>query len=184
MIEVHEARTEAGSNPLPDTGIGSKHCVFQYGDSRFALVATAVREVTHAPPLVRVPCCPPSLAGLCHLRSEFVPVVHLGPLLGQREIHVKKPGQLLVLHSVLGPWALMIDRAISIETIETHIDAVGRGDGQRSGVLGTATYQSQVVRVLDPQALHQLVQQSRHRQWETSHQSESGPPKLSVEEVA
>jgi hypothetical protein len=59
----------------------------------------------------------------------------------------------------------MIDRVIAIDTIETHVDADHRVDSHRSPVLGTATYRSMVVRVLDPHVLHQLVQQSRHHQW-------------------
>ncbi len=181
---AYEGRTETGSASLLGRETSSKHCIFQYGDSHFAILATAVREITHAPPLVRVPRCPSSLAGLCHIRSEFVPVIQLGPLLGEGEFQATQSAQLLLLSSALGAWALMIDRAISIETIETHVDTVAAGDGQRSAVLGTATYEAEIVRVLDPQALLQLVHQSGHRQWDSGHDLESAPPKFSAEAFA
>ena len=145
--------------------LGAKHCIFRCGEAQYALAATALREVTHAPALVRVPHCPRSLAGICHIRSEFVPVVFLDPLLGDRESHIQEPKQLLVLTNSLGPWALMIDRVIAIDSIETHVDVGPRNEGQLAPVLGTATYRSVVVRVLDPNALHRIVQQSRYREW-------------------
>ncbi len=149
----------------PAAEFENKHCVFQLGDSQFALIATAVREITYAPPLVRVPQCPPSLAGICHVRSEFVPAVLLGPLLGNEAPTSQEPEQLLVLSSPRGSWALMIDRVIAIDSIQTHVDAGNRSDSQLSAVLGTATYRSVVTRVLDPGVLHRMIQQSRPPQW-------------------
>ena len=181
---AYEGRTEIDSTALPDKETSSKHCIFQYGNSLFAILATAIREITHAPLLVRVPQSPSSLGGVCHLRSEFVPVIQLGPLLGAGDFQATPSAQLLILDSALGAWALMIDRAIAIETIEAHVDTVPRDDGQRSAVLGTATYQAEIVRVLDPQALLQLVHQSGHRQWDSGQYLASAPPKFSVEAFA
>lgn len=164
MLETHSADSAAPT--ALETELGNKHCIFQCGESNNAISATSVREVTQAPTLVPVPRCPPALAGLCHIRSEFIPVVYLPPLVGDRESSSRGSRQLLVLSSTIGPWALMIDRVLAIDTIETHVDADHRTEGQRSALLGTATYKSTVVRVLDPQALHQLVQQSRHQQWD------------------
>ncbi len=169
MIEAHEFGADSESNHSPESN--SKHCIFQVRDSLYAISVLDVREVTLAPPLVRVPSCPPTLAGLCHIRSEFVPVVLLAPLLGDSDARL--PAQLLVLNDPLGPWALMIDRAIAIDTIEMHVDAEHRDESHRSPVMGTATYQSEIIRVLDPQTLHQLVQQSRNRCWQTSSNSET-----------
>ena len=138
MIQSRDSVADSGHNVVPEPELVSKHCIFQLRDSYYAISATAVREVTHAPPLVRVPHCPASLAGLCHIRSEFIPAVLLGPLLGERD--TGPTAQLLVISGTLGPWALMIDRAIAVDTIETHVDADHRDDSQRSPVLGTATY--------------------------------------------
>ena len=116
--------------------VGAKYCIFQCGESQYALSATALREITHASALVRVPHCPQSLAGICHIRSEFVPVVFLNPLLGDRDAKPSEPTQLLVLSSSLGAWALMIDRVIAIDSLETHVDAGYRNEGQLSAVWG------------------------------------------------
>ena len=163
MLETHSA--ESGAQSALEAELGNKHCIFQSGESFNAISATSVREVTHAPTLVPVPRCPAAMAGLCHLRSEFIPVVYLAPLLGERDADSKSADQLLVLSSNIGPWALVIDRVIAIDALETHVDADHRSEGQRTPLLGTATYRSNVVRVLDPQVLHQIIQQSRHQQW-------------------
>ncbi len=176
--ESPQNRADSGPPSSLDAELANKHCIFQAGDSHGAISAAFVREVTHAPTLVKVPRCPPSLAGLCHIRSEFIPVVVLGPLLGDRETLRQDPEQLLVLDSQLGPWALMIDRVIAIDAIETHVDAGHRVESQRSPLLGTATYQSFIVRVLDPHALLQLVQQSRHSPWNPSQEFASAPTEL------
>ena len=144
--------------------LSAKHCIFACGQNQFALSATAVREVTRLPALVRVPRCPPALAGICHLRSEFLPVVFLAPVLGDHESALPQSNQLLVLSNPLGPWGLMIDRVISIDSIETHVDA-GHREGQRSPVQGTASYRGKVVRVLDPKILHRIAQDTLHHEW-------------------
>jgi hypothetical protein len=115
-----------------------------------------------------VPQCPRSLAGICHIRSEFVPAVLLGPLLGNEAPNSREPEQLLVLESPRGSWALMIDRVIAIDSIQTHVAANNRADSQLTAVLGTATYRSIVTRVLDPSVLHRIVQQSRSPQWNSA----------------
>ena len=60
--------------------LNDKHCVFQCGDAIFSLPATSVREVTLMPTMVSVPLSHPALAGLGNLRSEFLPVINLEPL--------------------------------------------------------------------------------------------------------
>ena len=148
--------------------LSAKHCIFRSGSAFYALSATTVREVSVAPPLVRVPHAPRSLAGICHIRSEFVPVINLTLAVGNRESndethHSSK--QLLVLTSSIGPWALLIDQILAIESIETHVDSGNRNDGHLAPILGTASYESNVVRVLNPTALHRGVAQSLDSEW-------------------
>lgn len=147
--------------------ISAKHCIFQCGESHYAVSATAVREVELLPPLVPVPRCPSSIAGICHIRSEFVPVVSVNPILGLQDSkeYDSGPKQVLVLNNTLGSWALMIDRVIAIDSIETHVDGGHRNEVQLAPVMGTASYRSQVIRVLDPKVLHRIAQQSLHQEW-------------------
>jgi chemotaxis signal transduction protein len=60
---------------------GVTHCVMRRGASWFAFPAEKVREVLFRPPLLAVPHSDPLLAGLCHVRSEFFPVLRLDALL-------------------------------------------------------------------------------------------------------
>ena len=153
--------------------LSAKHCIFRSGTGFFALTATSVREVSMAPPLVRIPHAPDSLSGLCHIRSEFVPVIHLASVVGNQQTagEIQRTSkQLLVLTSSVGPWALLIDQVLAIESVETHVDPTHQNTGHRNEghlapILGTASYASHVVRVLNPTALHRVVAQSLDSQW-------------------
>ena len=84
---------------LADHSASDKHCVFLSGREWFSVPAVAVREITIVPPLVKVPESDASLAGLCHLRSEFVPVVLLNSLLDGDACDYSHPhNKLLVLN--------------------------------------------------------------------------------------
>lgn len=145
--------------------LSDKHCVFQCGDVMFALPATTVREVTIMPTVVSVPLSHPSLAGIGNLRSEFLPVIDLEPLVGNQARLTASKGQLLVIDSPLGSWAIAIDKVIAIDGIETHIDANQRNENTISVLLGTATYTGKVISVLDVNGLQRIAQQTLESQW-------------------
>jgi len=64
------------------------HCVFRRGGHQLAVPATQVREVLPAPAMISLPRTPPVFTGLCHLRSEFIPVLNLDSFLtGGHESH-------------------------------------------------------------------------------------------------
>lgn len=145
--------------------LSDKHCIFQCGDSVFSLPATSVREVTMMPPIVAVPLSHPSLAGIGNIRSEFLPVIDLEPLIGNQASLSSANGQLLVIESPLGGWAITIDKVISIDVIETHVDADTRNDSAASILMGTATYDGKVISVLDVNGLQRIAQQTQEAQW-------------------
>ena len=145
--------------------LSDKHCVFQCGDAMFALPATALREVTIMPTVVSVPLSHPSLAGIGNLRSEFLPVIDLEPLVGNQASLTADTGQLLVIDSALGCWAIAIDKVIAIDGIETHIDPGQRNENTMSVLLGTATYDGKVISVLDVNGLQRIAQQTLESQW-------------------
>lgn len=145
--------------------LSDKHCIFQCGDSMFSLPATSVREVTMMPPVVAVPLSHPSLAGIGNIRSEFLPVIDLEPLIGNQARLEAETGQLLVIESPLGGWAIAIDKVISIAVIETHVDAETRNDTSASILLGTASYDGKVISVLDANGLQRVAQQTQEAQW-------------------
>lgn len=151
----------AGRRPAVD-----KHCVFRVGSSWFSLLATAVREVTMAPDMVRAPGSHAALAGLCHARNEFIPVVQLAPLLGDAADRDAPAGKMLVLSGSAGNWALLIDEVIALESLETLVNPDARpGDIGSTTVIGTATCRSRVVRVLDPNSLYRRAEELLRSCW-------------------
>lgn len=143
-----------------------KHCVFRVGSCWFSLLATAVREVTMAPDVVRVPGSHAALAGLCHARNEFIPVVRLAPLLGDAADQPAPAGKMLVLSGSAGNWALLVDEVIALESLETLMNPDARpGDLGSTTVLGTATCRDRVVRVLDPTSLYRRADELLRSCW-------------------
>ncbi|MCD0458103.1 chemotaxis protein CheW [Roseiconus lacunae] len=148
--------------------LSDKHCVFCCGDAIFAIPATTVREVTIMPTIARVPLSHPSLSGIGNLRSEFLPVIDLEPIVGNQARRKTTIGQLIVIENQLGDWSIAIDKVIAIDGIETHIDATQRSDETTNFMLGTATYQGKVISVLDVHGLQRIAQQTLESQWASS----------------
>ncbi len=140
-----------------------KHCVFRCGDCWFSMPATAVRELTIAPDLVQVPFCHSSVAGLGHLRSEFIPVVTLDGLLSfEAKLDRTTQDHLLVLEGS-NLWALLISESVGLETIETIVSQDAMSES--NVVLGTAMYRDRIIRVLNPAALLNTAQTLLEQFW-------------------
>ncbi len=143
-----------------------KHCVFLSGESWFGLSAVSVREVTSRQKIFAVPHSHEALGGICHLRNEFLPALHLQALLGDEVPQFTRAGQMLVLTSAGESWALLIDRAVAIESLDLSINPdVKLDDGLSAALLGTAAYGEHVVRVLDPNSLYRLAEDSLRSRW-------------------
>jgi chemotaxis signal transduction protein len=153
--------------------LSDKHCMFQCGDVTFSVPATVVREVTMMPPVVPVPLSHPSLAGIGNVRSEFLPVIDLEPLIGDQAKLTAGVRQLLVIYSALGSWSIAIDRVLNIDAIETHIDADQRSENTTSVLIGTATYQGRVISVLDVNGLQRIAQQTLENSWNKTWNTQS-----------
>lgn len=156
-------------NPIAPTQLRpaavDKHCVFRGGRSWYSLAATAIREVTVTPELVRVPGSHAVLAGLCHARNEFLPAVLLQPLLGHHAAEPVDAGRMLVLSGTGGSWAMLVEEIIALESLETITDPDARFSDLHSAVMGTATFRNQVVRVLDPNALYRRAEELLRNSW-------------------
>lgn len=171
--ELPRHRTTMNQADVPDIRSGpcrpvaaDKHCVFRCGGSWFSMPATAVREVAMAPDLVRVPGSHTVLAGLCHLRNEFVPILLLGGLLGESGGHRTAAQKLLVISGSSGDWGLLIDEIVALESVETSLNPELRlQDGRYAAVMGTATYQNQVIRVLDAHSLYRRAEEALQICW-------------------
>ncbi len=166
-----ETHSRLATPALSQLSPSDKHCVFRCGRSWFSVPAISVREISIAPQLVRVPDCHPSLAGLCHLRSEFVPVISLGALLDIDETTFDPAdlshGQdrLLVINST-SVWSLLIAEAAALESLETVVTPeVRMEDANLGAVMGTAMFRDKIVRVLNPNSLYRLAQLALEDLW-------------------
>lgn len=153
---------------MSDLSASDKHCVFRSGPSWFSVPAISVREIAIAPAMVQVPNCHSALAGLCHLRSEFIPVILLNALLDITTARVPQlHDKLMVLHGQ-GVWALLIAEAAALESLETLVTPEARGDDtNQSAIMGTSMFRSQIVRVLDPTRVYRLAQHAMEGFWQS-----------------
>lgn len=93
-------------------GAAAPRLIFHAGPARYALPASAVREVARLPRLTPVPLAPPGLLGLGTVRGETLAVLSPQTLTGNTDD--AKPRQLLVLAGTTRA-ALAIDRIERIE---------------------------------------------------------------------
>lgn len=151
---------------LNDVSSSNKHCIFRSGNSWYSVPAVAVREITVAPELFAVPQSHRALAGLCHLRSEFVPVISLGGLLEVEDQQVSQRNNRLMVLQGTSVWSLLIAEAAALESLETILAPESRmDDSYQSPVMGTAMFNDEILRVLDANRLFRLAQQTLESSW-------------------
>ena len=118
-----------------------------------------------APELVAVPDCHEALAGLCHLRSDFIPVVTLQSLLDAAATTTNDNSACLLVFDNVCPWSLLISGSAVLESIETIVSQESRSDHDHSVIIGTAMFRDRIVRVLNPNALLAKAQQAFEGHW-------------------
>ena len=161
-----DAGTNTAALPRHELSVSDKHCVFRCDRSWFSLPAVSVREITIMPELVRVPNCHQALAGLCHLRSEFIPVLSLTQLMNAGDApSTESHGKLMVVNGG-SAWAMQIAEAAALESLETLVAPEARMDESNpTPVTGTAMFRDQIVRVLDPMIIFRMAGQSLQSLW-------------------
>jgi chemotaxis signal transduction protein len=143
-----------------------KYCVFVSGSGWYAVPALAVREVAPCPDLFRVPAADVSLAGICHLRNEFLAIVRLDLLQAHEAQANHDPQQLLVLTANAGAWGLLVDKVVALESMEFSIRTeLDREDGHLDLQIGAATYHDHFVRLLDPHHLYRYAELRLRNAW-------------------
>lgn len=161
----HSLTTSVSGRSGMELPASEKYCLFNRATATFGMLASVVREVASRPPITIVPDADPSLAGICHIRNEFLPVLHL------REFAAREQGrgteqQIIVVSAASGPWALLVDRVIGLLPLEVSLCSdVGASHGWSAAVMGSATYQNQVVQVLDANAMLRLAEDVLNRHW-------------------
>jgi len=142
-----------------------KYCVFKQGGSLFALRAIRVLEVAANPGVRSVPGADSVLAGLCHLRNEFLAVIDLRALAGEDGVDLDDQ-QLLVMNGSNGPWAVLVDRVVGLESLDVSISQdVHSADDWSAAMIGSATLRNQAIRILDPNRVYRLVDNILRQSW-------------------
>jgi hypothetical protein len=144
---------------------GHTHCVCRRGASWFALPALSVREVLSRPATVLVPNAAAVLTGLCHVRSEFLPVLNLGPLLGEDSPLLPTEAQMVVIVSAEGNWGLLVDEVVALTSLDVSVAPESYSSSWCAAELGWATYRDQVVRVVDPAVFYRLAEVALQDSW-------------------
>ncbi|GAB4154559.1 MAG: hypothetical protein Tsb009_31230 [Planctomycetaceae bacterium] len=103
--------------------------------------------------------------GLCHLRSEFIPVLSASTLLVNHDSSISE-NQMIVLTGEHGPWALLIDTVVGLDNLEiSFVRERESSDAWSSSMIGTASFQDQVVQVIDPDLLYRFVMKRLETDW-------------------
>lgn len=141
-------------------------CVFRRGTMWFAFPAETVREVMERPGLVSVPGNTDVLAGLCHVRSEFTPVVRLNRLLTEDSTRLPDEQQMLVMNHSDGAWGVLADEVRALVHLEPSAgEDVTDQESWTAVITGWAAWNSESVRVLHAGNLRDLIETQLGRSW-------------------
>ncbi|MCA9152083.1 MAG: chemotaxis protein CheW [Planctomycetales bacterium] len=160
--------TTAGGSSEPNNAAHDheKYCVFEHGGSTFAILANAIREVGLRPAHARVPDAPPMLAGVVHLRNEFLPLLR-DPEAFEPELPCgPRESQVVIVNGENGPWGLLVDRVIGLLPLDVSLSSGATGNrGLAAAVMGSATLEHRIIRVLDERSLHRSISEQLNRYW-------------------
>lgn len=156
-------------NNLDDNG---RCCVFRSGENWFGIGALAIRGIVPRPDIAELPHADASLKGVCHIQNEFIPVLSLRALSSiQYETSADSEQQLAILLSPQGMWGLLIDEATTLAELEISISNFSdESDPWSRVVIGSASWNDQVLQILDPLAVHQYASRLLEMYWESSEQ--------------
>jgi chemotaxis signal transduction protein len=166
MNALYTPTTSASLGVVGNEQACEKYCVFERGDAVFAILATSVREVGLRPRISSVPGSHDILAGLGHIRNEFLPFVRLNESAGYERRGSGEEAQMVIVAGDNGPWGLLVDRVIGLLPLEVSLCSDMHGaQGWLAAVMGSATLDHRVVRVLDERALSRLATETLNRYW-------------------
>lgn len=131
------------------------YCVFRIGSIWLALPAKVVREVMTKPRMVAIPRSHPVLSGMSNLRSEFVPVLNFSSLFPEES--QGQEGFMLVIEEASGDWGLVVDEVTSLVSLEASNAPDEGREGWETTIVGWASYQEKIVRILDSIRFRELA---------------------------
>ena len=152
-----------------------RYCVFQSDDRWFGITALAVRNIIPRPELTRAPQSDPIMKGICHVQNEFLPVVSMRALTQiQYDTAPQIEQQLMTLLGPQGPWGLLIDQVHSLQELEASISTFsGNDDKWDKVVLASASWQNEVLQVLEPNSLYLYAQSLMDSFWANANPNET-----------
>lgn len=132
------------------------HCVFRRATQLAAIPALSVREVVPRPVMIDLPRTPGIFAGICHIRSEFIPVLNLSTVYS--ESGLCDDGILLVVEDSDSVWGILVDEVVSLLALETSDAPEGDEATWNSVVVGWCVHEESVIDILDPGRLRELAE--------------------------
>ncbi len=142
--------------PEPSLAQVPTHCIFRHGGAWLAFPATSIRQVMACPQMVSVPRTPATIIGLCHVRSEFIPVLTLDALICERSR--SDDGILLIIDDSDGPWGVLVEEVSALKRLEVSDAPESASGSVTSAVTGWATLGDVVIQVLDPMVVRELAE--------------------------
>jgi len=125
-----------------------------------------VREVMLRPEMVFVPGTPGIVSGLCCVRSEFIPVLNLDSVLSECDHSDEQV--MLILDDADGPWALLVDEAKTLTTLEVSDAPVADLFDPACAVVGWATQGDTVIQVIDQSRIRTKAEQQLAEMWQST----------------
>lgn len=152
----------------PDANAQSPRQVLSFSISgqRFAVDILAVRGITPAPGLTRVPGSRPEITGIANLRGQIVPVLSIRRTLGLTDTHPDKHARLILLEHEGRRAAFIADRVHEVLKIDAPTLSPGTPDSaeaNRGFILGIAPQGPVRLIVLDTDRLLDSLDHAENR---------------------
>jgi chemotaxis signal transduction protein len=144
-----------------------RYCVFRNDLSWFAVPSLEVREVMNRPETVFIPGTPDLFIGLCHVRSEFIPVLNLKSVLAEPSESNEKI--LIILDDPDGVWGFLADEVASLQDLDISDAPEADCLEGHCTVIGWATSGDVVIQILDSSRIRQLAEQELAVMWQSTH---------------
>lgn len=166
----------AEMNQKLDLSQSDKYCVFQCGPEYFAVPALSVRRVVPQPPVSAIPFSSPELAGMSYTQQEFLPVFDFSKIINATQASNQSSdpdgthNQLMVLNHDSGSWSLLVDRMLTLTTLEVAIGPQNQSSQAQSNihnkfVSGSASFDQYHVRIIDVENLFESLDRRMHEFW-------------------
>ena len=106
---------------IPEAAVPSDTCmdvvVFALGEERYAVEAAHVREVYPAAELTPLPCTPPFIAGVIHVRGDILAVVDLRILFELSPSGPSRQDETLIVSVADSVFGILTDRTLGMTAI-------------------------------------------------------------------